>query len=182
MILVLVGVRSGEGSLDWRAKKFVPACLSIRFEISKRNALPEPARRQGNGDATSGSPPLPETLTTNSITTVSLEIADDLERAADTGQLKQLELEIDLDGHTSDETLMLRVNGQPLAGGTWILKNVQPMVRYQVKPPRLQQGENIVEAMLKTSLQHPVKWTGLRLKITYKADKLSGIGGKCGSA
>ena len=101
-------------------------------------------------------------------------VEDDVQVAADSGRLAQLELQIDVTGPVSEDELSFQINDQPLTGGEFVRHDDQQgwTIRYALGgSPPLKQGKNVIEALLKDEAAvsaSSVKLTLVRLLVRYR--------------
>jgi hypothetical protein len=118
---------------------------------------------------------------------VPLMVADDLRAAEQSGQLKQLRLELDLKGPARPEALVCRVNGETLQEGDWVKMDGQQRehrISYSLGVPPVRQGINFVVMALKAVPAEPgktrpeqlpgassrVELRGVRLRVEYNTN------------
>jgi hypothetical protein len=136
----------------------------------------------------SGQPPLPVSkrgaIKHGVVGRVPLMVADDVNTARNSGQLKQLRLILDLRGPVRPEAIVCRLNGETLQDGEWVTTDSEKReyrVSYPIDVPPLKQGDNFVVMALKAipgeptvilhkQLSSRVEFYGVRLKIDYHSN------------
>ena len=107
---------------------------------------------------------------------VPLMVGDDVQAAAESGVLAGAKLTVKLRGPDRREALLLRVNGEPLTDGEFLMTNAEESeyeLSYDVAAASLRKGGNFVEGSLEGGWDAPIRpqveVCGMRLKVEYKA-------------
>jgi len=99
----------------------------------------------------SGDAPLPLTLKPGASHKIPLPIGDDVEAAAQSGNIASLPLDLHLKGAAREYNVSTTLNGQRLADGQRSAldpKETTYIMRYQLSAPPLKIGENVVEVSI----------------------------------
>ena len=122
----------------------------------------------------SADPPLPAPLRRGASRKILLSIGDDVETAAQAGDIADLLLDLHLTGPLNGNPLSTSLNGQNLDSGELVDGNADGsgfIMRYKLNAPPLTIGQNTIEVAIADGERNddePIMLNEMRLRINYK--------------